>query len=54
MNLADVKRAMLKNLHTMRTQESNTTQISSFDNNWRIFIDCLKTDLSTQHSWYKI
>ena len=54
MNLADVKRAMLKNLHIMRTQESTSIQISNFDNNCRIFIDCLKTDLSTQHSWYKI
>ena len=53
-NRADVKRAMLKNLHILRTQESTSTQISSFDNNWRIFIDCLNTDLSTQHSWYKI
>ena len=54
LNLADVKRGMLKNLPILRTQESTSTQISSFDNNWRIFIDCLNTDLSTQHSWYKI
>ena len=54
MNLADLKRAMLKNLHILRTHELISTQMSSFDNNWRIFIDCLGTDQSTQHSWYKI
>ena len=54
MNIADVKRAMLKNLHVMRTQESSSIEIANFDNKWRVFIDYLKTDLSTQHSWYKI
>ena len=52
--LSDVKRAILKNLHIIRTQELVQNDRSTFDEKWKVSIVCLRTDPATKHSWYTI
>ena len=54
MCLSDVKRAILKNVHIIRTQELMRNDRSTFDEKWKVLIDCLRTDPATKHSWYTI
>ena len=54
MQLADVKRQVLKNLHITKTQELLKNENSNFDQDWRTIIDCLRTDQSIRNSWYHI
>ena len=50
MSLSDVKRAVLKNVHIIRTQELMRNDRSTFDEKWKVLIDCLRTDPATKHS----
>ena len=54
MCLSDVKRAILKNVHIIRIQELMRNYRSTFDEKWKVLIDCLRTDPATKHSWYTI
>ena len=54
MQLADVKRQVLKNLHITKTKELLKNENSNFDQDWRTIIDCLRIDQSTRNSWYHI
>ena len=52
MYLSHVKRQVLTNLHITKTQELLRHDISNFDEIWRNVIVPLRTDPSTQNSWY--
>ena len=54
MNLPDVKRCIQRNLHIEKTRESLKDIISTFDEDWKPFIDALRKDQATQNSWYRI
>ena len=54
MFLSDVKRCTLRNLHILKTQESLRDNNSTFDEDWKVFIDTFRRDPTTQSSWYLI
>ena len=54
MHISDVEKAILKSLHITKTQEIMQTEVSNFDENWKILIECLRIDPATQDSWYKL
>ena len=51
MCLSDVKRSVLKDLNIMRSQELMQNNKSTFDEKRKFFIDGLRTDPATKHSW---
>ena len=54
MFLSDVKRCIMKNLHILKTQESLRDNNSTFDEDWKVFINTFRRDPTTQSSWYLI
>ena len=54
MNLSDVKKSILRNLHIRKSKETLLDGISNFDEDWKPFIDTLRVDQATRSSWYRI
>ena len=52
MQLSDVKRMLCKNLHILKTQNLLKNSEIVFEDEWRVFIDILRTDHATINSWY--
>ena len=52
--LTDVKRCIQRNLHINQTQKSMENDNSSFENDWKKFIETFRTDPTTKNSWYLI
>ena len=54
MTLTDVKRCIQKNLHINQTQRAMKNDTSSFEKDWKPFIETFRTDPTTKNSWYLI
>ena len=54
MTVEDVKGRHLKNLNINESREITTSNIDSFEENWKSFITELWADIHTKNSWYKL